>query len=198
MPGRAVPDVREGAEPGAPALSTTDPLRSEASRVRRRLGIRGELLLAVLPTAIVLIVMALVEALSTQRLLFASLASSAFLIYLDPSHATNQIRTLAVAQLSSAALGWGSYVAFGPGYGAAGLAMVCAIVAMITLDVMHPPAVATAMSFSLRAGDATDLGLFALAIGILGVLILLQRSAVWLMARISRNSGADPSRDAAQ
>ena len=30
---------------------------------------------------------ALVEALSEQRLLFASLASSAFLIYLDPQHA---------------------------------------------------------------------------------------------------------------
>lgn len=177
---------------GTAGTTTTEPLGAPRYAVRQRLGIKGELLLALLPTLIVLLVMALVEALSTQRLLFASLASSAFLIYLDPTHATNQIRTLTVAQLSSAALGWGAFAVLGPGYLAAGVAMVCAIVMMVTLDVMHPPAVATAMSFSLRAGDATDLGLFALAIGILGVLVLLQRSAVWLMAKISRNRARLP------
>ncbi len=47
--------------------------------VRRRLNLRGEFALALLPTATVLAVLALVEALSRQRLLFASLAASAFL-----------------------------------------------------------------------------------------------------------------------
>jgi hypothetical protein len=61
-------------------------------RLRQRLSIKGELLLAFLPTAIVLLMLALVEVLSEQRLLFASLASSTFLIYLDPYHGTNQIR----------------------------------------------------------------------------------------------------------
>jgi hypothetical protein len=58
--------------------------------LRQRLRLRDELLLAFVPTATVLIVFAAVEALSNQRLLFASLASSAFLIYLDPEHGTNR------------------------------------------------------------------------------------------------------------
>lgn len=49
---------------------------------KQRIGLKGELLLAAMPTLTVLLVLALVEALSNQRLLFASLASSAFLIYL--------------------------------------------------------------------------------------------------------------------
>ena len=169
------------------AERAADTLRASRRVVRRRLGIRGELLLALLPTTIVLLVMALVEVLSTQRLLFASLASSAFLIHLDPTHATNQIRTLTIAQLSAAALGWAAYALIGGGYVSAGAAMICAIVAMIVLDVMHPPAVATAMSFSLRADDASDLGLFALSVGVLAVLVLLQRSALWLLGRLAKS-----------
>lgn len=60
---------------------------------RRHLGIMDELLLVLMPTVTVLLVMALVEALSNQRLLFASPASSAFLIYLDPEHRANSICT---------------------------------------------------------------------------------------------------------
>jgi len=47
----------------------------------------------------VLLVLTLVEALSNQRLLFESLTSSAFLIYLNPEHAVNSIRTLLLAPL---------------------------------------------------------------------------------------------------
>jgi hypothetical protein len=67
---------------------------------RKRIGLKGERLLAFMPMATVLLVLALVGALSSQRLLFASLASSAFLIYLDPEHAVNQVRTL-LAQIGS-------------------------------------------------------------------------------------------------
>lgn len=163
-------------------MSPTEPLVRDA-RLRRRLGIRGELTLALLPTASVLIVMAFVEVLSTQRLLFASLASSAFLIYLDPHHATNQVRTLIFAQLTAALIGWGVHFALGPGYPAAGTAMVLAILGMIAADAVHPPAVSTAMSFGLRAGEISDLGLFVLSLTILCVLVVLQRVAVWLMLR---------------
>lgn len=156
-------------------------------RQRERLPLAGELALAALPTATVLGVLALVEALTTQRLLFASLASSAFLIYLDPEHGTNRVRALVVSQLLAAVLGWGTFAAFGAGYAAAAVALVGTIVGMIVLDVLHPPAVATAMSFALRAGDATNLALFVLALGITVVLVGMQRAAVWAVIRFGRS-----------
>ena len=129
-----------------------DPGSRRSRRLRRRLGLKGEFALALLPTLTVLVVLALVEALSQQRLLFASLASSAFLIYLDPEHGMNEARTLVVSQLLAAAIGAAGYMLLGSGYASAGTAMVLTIALMILLDTVHPPAVATAMSFALRAG----------------------------------------------
>jgi len=159
------------------------PVEGADRRMRRRLTLKDELTLALLPTVTVLVVLAFVEVLSQQRLLFASLASSAFLIYLDPQHGTNSIRTLAVSQPLAAVLGWGLYSLLGPGYDAAGGAMVATIVLMIVLDVVHPPAVGTAMGFGLRAGDASNLLLFFLSVAITAVLVVLERTAVWLLAR---------------
>lgn len=164
-------------------LHSLEPGRGPVRKLRRRLERRDELLLVLLPTATVLGVLALVEALSEQRLLFASLASSAFLIYLDPEHGMNTVRSLALSQLSAAVLGWVTYEVVGPGYLAGGLAMVATIALMIVLDALHPPAVATAMSFALRAGDASNLLLFALSLGITTVLAALQKTVVWLVAR---------------
>ena len=153
---------------------------------RRRLGVGKELLLAVAPTLTVLLVLALVEAVSHQRLLFASLASSAFLIYLDPGHSVNQARTLVLSQMGAALIGLIAYLALGPGYASAGVAMIAAIVLMIVLDAVHPPAVATALSFGLRAGDASNLLLFGLALGITIVLLGLQRLTQYLVLRSLR------------
>jgi CBS-domain-containing membrane protein len=150
---------------------------------RRRLGLKGEMLLALMPTLTVLLVLAVVEAVSRQRLLFASLASSAFLIYLDPANAMNNVRTLALSQIGSAAIGLACYLMLGPGYLSGGTAMVLAIAAMIALDAMHPPAVSTALSFGLRAGDESNLGLFIMAVGITAILIVLQRAALWVLRR---------------
>lgn len=150
---------------------------------RRRLGLKAELLLALLPTATVLLVLAFVEALSSQRLLFASLASSAFLIYRDPENEVNNVRTLLIAQIGSALIGLGCYLAFGPGYLSGGLAMVLSIAMMIALDAMHPPGVSTALSFGLRSGDAGNLALFCMAVGVTAVLVVLQRVAMWMMKR---------------
>ena len=66
---------------------------------------------------------ALVEVLSRQRILFASLASSAFLIYLDPQHATNSIRTLVISHTMAATLGLGAYLTLGPRYLSGGIAI---------------------------------------------------------------------------
>src|SRR6476659_1016402 len=63
--------------------SSLKPLEGANRSLRRRLNLKGELLLALAPTVTVLGVLGLVEVLSQQRLLFASLSASAFLIYLD-------------------------------------------------------------------------------------------------------------------
>ncbi len=104
--------------------------------LRRRRGVKQEFLLALMPTMTVLTVLALVEILNNQRLLFASLASSAFLIYLDPGHAVNKVRTLVTAKMGAALLGLLAFTLVGPGYLSAGVDMVLAIVSMILLDTM--------------------------------------------------------------
>lgn len=164
-------------------MESLRPVEGADRALRRRLPIRAELVLALLPTAMVLAVLGFVEALSHQRLLFASLASSAFLIYLDPQHGTNSVRTLTVSHLLAALLGWGLYSLLGPGYVSAGSAMVCTIFLMIALDVVHPPAVSTAMGFALRAGEPSNLLLFGLSLGVIAMLVVLERTAVWLLAR---------------
>jgi CBS-domain-containing membrane protein len=153
---------------------------------RRRLGLKAELLLALLPTATVLLVLALVEALSNQRLLFASLASSAFLIYRDPENELNSVRTLLIAQVGSACIGLACYLLLGPGYVSGGVAMVLSIALMIVCDAMHPPGVSTALSFGLRSGDASNLALFCMAVGVTALLVVLQRSALWMVRRLMK------------
>lgn len=165
------------------------PIEGANRSLRRRLGLRGEFVLAVVPTLTVLLVFALVEALSRQRLLFASLASSAFLIYLDPQHGTNSVRTLVVSQMLAATTGLLLYLAFGPGYLSGGCAMLVTIALMILLDAMHPPAVSTALSFAFRAGDESNLLLFGLAVGITAVLVFLQRLALWVLAHMDARRG---------
>jgi CBS-domain-containing membrane protein len=162
--------------------SSLKPIEGANRSLRRRLTLKGELALATAPTAIVLGVFALVEVLSRQRLLFASLASSAFLIYLDPQHGTNTMRTLLVAQIMAATIGWIMYMILGSGYLSGGVAMVVTIVLMILLDVVHPPAVSTSLSFALRAGNENNLVLFGLAVGITAVLVALERFTLWVLA----------------
>lgn len=158
-------------------------------RVRQRLHLKGELMMAALPTATVLLVLFMVEVLSEQRLLFASLASSAFLIYLDPEHGTNRVRTLVVSQLAAAFIGLAGFVVLGPGYQAAAVAMVLTILLMIVTDAVHPPAVSTALSFALRAGDETNVALFGLAVAITATLVMMQRAALWMLARYAAHEG---------
>ena len=119
--------------------------------------------------------------LSRQRLLFASLASSAFLIYLEPQHGTNLVRTLVLAQPMTAILGWSIYSLLGSGYLSGGVAMVLTIL----FDAVHPPAVSTSLSFALRAGNEKNLVLFGLAVGMTVVLVWLERFALWILSRYS-------------
>jgi CBS-domain-containing membrane protein len=165
--------------------SSLKPIEGANRSLRRRLTLKGELALATAPTAIVLGVFALVEVLSRQRLLFASLASSAFLIYLDPQHGTNTMRTLIVAQIMAAIIGWITYMVFGSGYLSGGISMVVTIILMILMDVVHPPAVSTSLSFALKAGNENNLVLFGLAVSITALLVVLERFTLWVLARHS-------------
>ena len=61
--------------------------------------------------------------------------------------------------------------------------MVITIALMILLDVVHPPAVATSLSFALRAGNENNIVLFSLAVGITAMLVLLERVALWILAK---------------
>lgn len=166
------------------------PVAGANRALREQLTLKDELVLALLPTLVVLGVLAFVELLSRQRLLFASLASSAFLIYLDPQHNTNTARTLSIAHLLAAGLGFVAYLALGPGYVSGGVAMVATIVLMIVLDVVHPPAVSTALSFAFRAGDERSLVIFALAVGVIAALVVLERLTLWLLNRRTRRLAA--------
>lgn len=159
---------------------------------RQRLSLRHELMLALLPALVVLLVFYFVENFSHQRLLFASLASSAFLIYLDPQHATNQARTLFWAQSIAAIAGVLNLTLFGPGYTAAAIAMVVVIMLMVSLDIVHPPAVSTALSFGFRAGDESNLLLFGMALGMILVLVVLERITLRLLEHLTlRHSGQE-------
>ncbi len=166
-----------------PLEAATTPSPIDFHRARERLSIRDELILAALPTLLVIAVLALVDALSEQRLLFASLASSAFLIYLDPEHAMNRLRAIVSAQLLAAVVGWAGYFFLGGGFLSAAAALVVTILLMIVGDVVHPPAVGTAMAFALRAGNVSNVALFLVALGMTAVLVVLQRLAVWTLSR---------------
>jgi CBS-domain-containing membrane protein len=83
----------------------------------------------------------------------------------------------------AALLGLATYSIFGDGYLSGGSAMLATIVGMVVLDVVHPPAVSTAMAFALRAGDESNVVLFGLAVGVTAVLVVLERLALWMIGR---------------
>jgi CBS-domain-containing membrane protein len=157
-------------------------------RGRRRGGLRGELLLAVLPTLTVFLALALVDAFRAQRILFASLATSAFLIYLDPRHPVNRIRIVASAHLIGVGLGVAASLVLGAGYLAGGVAMAATILLLITLDILHPPAISTALGFAFFRQQDRAAIFFLLALLMLMLLVLLQFSVLWLLGRLEGDS----------
>ena len=153
-------------------------------------GLSHELVLAVLPTVTVLAVLGLTETLSGQRLLFASLASSAFLIYLDPGHPVSAVGVLWGSQVSAALAGWVAQICLGPGYTGAAVAMGLVIICMVALRVVHPPAVSTALSFALARSSLTNFLLFVVGVAAVGTLVVLQqRVLAWLTGTAPRSEG---------
>lgn len=165
--------------------STLKPIKGAARSGRDRLDLRGELTLAFFPTVTILLVLWTVELLADQRVLFGALASSAFLIYLDPHHGTNTIRAVTASHLTGSLAGMGTGWLLGSEYGAAGLAMVVTILVMVIADVVHPPAIGTSLSFAYRSGLTSNFTLFLLALGMVIVLALLQRVMHYLLTRLT-------------
>ena len=84
--------------------------------------------------------------------------------------------------MMGAIIGLSTHLLLGSGYLSGGIAMVLTIVLMILLDAVHPPAVPTSLSFALRAGNENNLVLFALAVGMTAVLVVVERFALWLLS----------------
>jgi CBS-domain-containing membrane protein len=153
-------------------------------RARLRGGPLGELALALPPTLMVITTLLFVEVLTSQRILFASLASSAFLIYREPTHNMNSVRVMTGAHLAATVLGVGCAFVLGSGYVAAAVAMALTITVLVLSGLVHPPAVSTALGFAFFASQEQAVGVFLLALVMLGVLVILERLAVWTLARV--------------
>ena len=125
-----------------------------------------------------------VEVLTSQRILFASLASSAFLIYREPTHVMNSVRVMGAAHVAATALGVGCAFLLGAGYVAAAVAMALTIVVLVLGGLVHPPAVSTALGFAFYARQGEAVGVFLLALLMVAVLVVLERVALWTLARV--------------
>jgi CBS-domain-containing membrane protein len=139
------------------------------------------LLLALLPTATVLPILGVIEALGGHHLLCSSLASSAFLIFLDPRNEMNGVRALVVSQMTAAGAGWAMWLLLGGGYATSVSAIPLAILLMSLLKAVHPPAVSTALAFAMHLDPPGSFVLFALAVVITALLVVLQRALSWLI-----------------
>lgn len=147
-------------------------------------GLRSELVLAIPPTVVTLLTLFLVEALRHERVLFASLASSAFLVYRDPLHRMNSVRVMGVAHVVGTILGIGAALLLGAGYVAGAVAMILTILTLIVLNAVHPPAISTALGFAFHSQETSSAGLFLIALALVVALVVLQRTAVWTFRRL--------------
>ncbi len=156
---------------------------STSKNIFRRFDLQTDILLAVMPAAMMIVVLRLLDAFSRQDILFSSLASSAFLIYLDPRHPANSVRTLAIAQLSASIIGYLVHELLGAGYTPAAISMIISITVMILSKAMHPPAVSTALVFAFQQTKVDTVLMFYFAVGLLVILVALQRASLWLIRR---------------
>lgn len=161
------------------------PRNLEGQRRRARVGIVRELGFAVPPTFTVVAVIFLIQGLTNQRLLFASLAGSAFLIYYEPMHHMNTLRVVILSQLIGAFGGVVVSMVIGPGYVAAVVAMTGAILLLIALNLVHPPAIATSLAFAFVPVKERTLFLFLASLIMLATLVLVQRLAIWSYHRMT-------------
>lgn len=149
----------------------------------KKYTLKTEIALAVIPTTTILIVLMATETFGRQQILFSSLACSAFLIYLDPEHQVNTVRTLLIAQTSAAIIGYVAYTLVGWIYLSAAISMLAIISLMIFTKAVHPPAISTCLIFIYNESKLNTLFVFLSALILLILLIGLQKISVWLIRR---------------
>src|SRR5262245_21718204 len=155
-------------------------LRQRVDELRRRRDrLVMELLLALPPTATVLATLLLLEAVAQRRVLFPSLAASAFLIYRDPMHAMNGACVTVAGHLVGVVLGIGAWAALHPGNLAGAGALAATDGVLILGEVVHPPAVSTALGFAFFPAEADAVGWFVIALMVLAALVVVQRGITW-------------------
>ena len=145
-------------------------------------------MLASLPTLTVMGVFLALKVFSRQTFLFASLASSAFLIYQDPENGMNEAKVMVPAHIMAALVGFGAFLIFGEVYLSGALAMGVTITVLILFGIVHPPVVSTSLIFAFRAQQAKTLLVFSLALVMVAVLYIIQRVAVTLLHRLASGS----------
>lgn len=160
------------------------PRTRQSTEQRYRTWLFNEIALALPPTVVVLAAFFGTQMLTAHPILFASLASSAFLIYHEPRHRMNRLRVMITAQFLGAAIGTGAPLLFGPGYVAGAVSMVLTITLLILLHIVHPPAVSTSLGFALLGPRYGTLEAFLLAVAIVATLAVLQVIAIWTLQRI--------------
>ena len=178
-----------GSRPLRPESAQRSVSLPDAPAASRWTRLATEVTLALPPTVVVLLAILLIERFSHQRVLFGSLAGSAFLIYYDPLHRINTVRVMVTAQLLACVLGIGAVFAFGSGYLAAALAMTATIALLIGFDIVHPPAIGTALGFAFTSPHDTTIVAFIAAMSMVAVLIVLQRLALWMLSRVEARFG---------
>lgn len=155
---------------------------------KRRFSLKNEIILAIMPTIMVMLVLVLVHDFSQRRILFASLASSAFLIYRDPLHSMNSLYSLLISQCTGAVSGVACYYLLGSDYLSAAVAMIITITICIGLNAIHPPAIGTALSFGFSSPKSDVFGLFFLALVMIAALVIIQQVSLWLLRRFENHN----------
>jgi CBS-domain-containing membrane protein len=109
-----------------------------------------------------------------MSLMVASLGASAVLVYGAVKSPFAQPRNLVGGQVISALIGVAAYALLGNTWIAAGLAVSCALAAMLATKTLHPPGGATALLAVIGSKQLHDLGfMYALLPVGLGVIVLL-------------------------
>ncbi len=137
-----------------------------------------------LPTLTVMGVLLLVDRFTQQTFLFASLASSAFLIYRDPEHGMTRVTSLVPAHLLASVIGLVTFTFFGEGHLSGAVSMVITITLLIALNIMHPPAVSTSLVFAFRAQQESAFTIFLLALFMVTGLYVVHLVGVRLVHRM--------------
>lgn len=98
----------------------------------------------------------------------------------------NGVRVIVTAHMVAVALGLGAALLAGPAYLAGTNAMTATITVSIVFNIVHPPAIGTALGLGFFPGQTSAAGFFIIALVMLAALIVLQRAATWAIRRIEQ------------